>query len=172
VDEAVAYAEVWRAVFEDARSARVRRPLARRTAWRTVAEAAGGVYADLPQTAEIAAVNVVRRGDARPGVSQSPEPNQATAGRALPPGNGGWQASSEPRLMADESLRSQVFALLDSKAKAGNTFNVRDGDDPYLQWMTARVLGVSVDAVARHVHDWYQQHANHRGHSDAMLQAG
>jgi hypothetical protein len=33
VDEAVGYAEVWRAVYEDARTADVRRRLARRTAW-------------------------------------------------------------------------------------------------------------------------------------------
>jgi hypothetical protein len=62
VDESVAYAEVWRAVYEDSRKARVRRGLARRTAWRSVAEVSGGVWADLPRTAEVAAVNVVQRG--------------------------------------------------------------------------------------------------------------
>ncbi len=66
VDEAVGYAEVWRAVYEDARSAKVRRRLARRTAWRSVAEVAGGVYAELPRTAEVAAVNVVQRGSGGP----------------------------------------------------------------------------------------------------------
>jgi Protein of unknown function (DUF2637) len=61
VDEAVAYAEIWRAVFEDSRTAHVGRRLARRTAWRSVAEAAGGIWAELPRTAELATVNVVGR---------------------------------------------------------------------------------------------------------------
>jgi hypothetical protein len=60
VDEAVGYAEVWRAVYEDSRAANVRRRLARRTAWRSVAEAAGGVWAELPRTAMVATVDVVR----------------------------------------------------------------------------------------------------------------
>ena len=42
VDEAVGLAEVWRAVYEDARTAKVRRRLARRTAWRSVAQVTGG----------------------------------------------------------------------------------------------------------------------------------
>src|SRR5258706_4778542 len=61
VDEAVGYAEVWQAVYEDARTANVSRRLARRTAWRTVAQVAGGFTADLPETAEIAAVHVLKR---------------------------------------------------------------------------------------------------------------
>lgn len=65
VDEAVGYAEVWRAVYEDARTAKVARRLARRTAWQSVAAVAGGVWAELPRTAEVAAVQVLNR-DAAP----------------------------------------------------------------------------------------------------------
>jgi hypothetical protein len=75
VDEAVGYAEVWRAVYEDARTAKVGRRLARRTAWRSVAEAAGGVWAELPRTAEIAAVQVLNR------PSPPPDPHGAIAAR-------------------------------------------------------------------------------------------
>ena len=141
VDEAVAYAEVWRAVFEDARSARVPRSLARRTAWRTVAEVAGGVYADLPRTAEIAAVNVVHRGAALPGDDATQELKHPAVGRAVPPRtptDGVRHAPSEPRHAAVDPLRSQVFAHLDSKAKIDDTFNIHDGDDPYLLWKIAR----------------------------------
>lgn len=75
VDDAVGYAEVWRAVYEDARSARVGRRLARRTAWRSVAEVAGGVITELPRTAEIAAVQVMRRSaDAGPAAPSAPAP--------------------------------------------------------------------------------------------------
>ena len=129
VDESVGYAEVWRAVYEDARTAGVRRRLARRTAWRSVAEVAGGMWAELPRTAEVAAVSVVRRAQQ----SDGPSPAQ-------PP----------PR-----DLRSDVFAVLDSQIDTKAVFD-DDTDDPYLLWSTARALGVSVDAIADHVRDWWR----------------
>ena len=95
VDEAVAYAEVWRAVFEDSRTARVRRSLARRTAWRSVAEVSGGVWADLPRTAEVAAVNVVHRGsqpaaNAHQPLTSAPAPTPAgNPGPAAPVAHSG-----------------------------------------------------------------------------------
>lgn len=61
VDEAVGLAEIWQAVFQDARQAAVSSRLARRTAWRSVAEAAGTPLASLPRTAEIASVSLVSR---------------------------------------------------------------------------------------------------------------
>src|SRR5262245_26302853 len=76
VDEAVGYAEVWRAVFEDARAARVSHRLARRTAWRSVAEVAGGAWAELPQSAEVAAVQVRQR---VPGAESAPPIRPAVA---------------------------------------------------------------------------------------------
>jgi hypothetical protein len=97
VDEAVAYAEVWRAVFEDSRSARVRRGLARRTAWRSVAEASGGVWAELPRTAEVAAVDVVQRSmPASPAgaAAVAPRGADAPAGTATPPGSGTYSSKA------------------------------------------------------------------------------
>jgi len=135
VDEAVGYAEVWRAVYEDARTARVARRLARRTAWRSVAEVAGGTWAELPRTAEIAAVQVLQRS------SQAPQRIEA----ASPP------ALTEPR-----PLREHVYAFLDANIGRDNADEIGDEDDPYLVWMTARGLGVSVDAVAEHVRSWYR----------------
>ncbi len=79
VDESVAYAEVWRAVYEDSRTANVPRVLARRTAWRSVAKAAGVGWAELPRTAEVAAVDVVRRGP-----EPVPQPNVAIHQQAEP----------------------------------------------------------------------------------------
>jgi hypothetical protein len=134
VDEAVGYAEVWRAVYEDARTADVRRRLARRTAWRSVAEVAGGAWAELPRTAEVAAVNVVHR-------AQDPE-------RPSP-------APPSPRV-APRDLRSRVFAFLNLQADADDLLYAEDTDDPYLLWSTARALGVSVDAIADHVRDWWR----------------
>jgi hypothetical protein len=171
VDEAVGYAEVWRAVYEDARSAKVRRRLARRTAWRSVAEVAGGVYAELPRTAEVAAVNVVQRGSDGPTresrIAAERPAGAVTAARASgtdlavmghpghenrPNGAGG-----------PGSLRSRVFAFLDSQVKIEDYFDIGDGDDPYLLWMTARGLGVGVDAIAEHVREWCRQAAQRHG---------
>ncbi len=139
VDEAVGYAEVWRAVFEDARAARVRRRLARRTAWRSVAVAAGGVYAELPRTAEVAAVEVVSR----------PQP-AAAAVRAR---------ATEPRV---DSVRAQVYAFLDSQVAIEDYPEPGDSDNPYLLWLTARALGVGVDAVSGYVRDWCRAAAQRR----------
>ncbi len=61
------------------------------------------------------------------------------------------------------SLRSRVFAFLDSQIKIEDYFDIGDGDDPYLLWMTARGLGVGVDAIAEHVRDWCRQAAQRDG---------
>jgi Protein of unknown function (DUF2637) len=83
VDAAIGYAEVWRAVHEDARTARFRRRLARRTAWRSVAQLDGGVWADLPRTAEVAAVDVVHRNAVPPVERHAPLPAQHHGGPRL-----------------------------------------------------------------------------------------
>lgn len=167
VDEAVGYAEVWRAVYEDARSAKVGRRLSRRTAWRSVAEVAGGVWAELPRTAEIAAVQVLKRGSTSPGITdRGPQAAGAigtSAPAPVPPRQGQAMASAGaivatttaeiPAVMA--SLRDRVYAFLDANVGADNTDI--DDNDPYLQWLTARGLGVSVDAVKDHVRDWCRQ---------------
>jgi hypothetical protein len=178
VDEAVAFAEVWRAVYEDSRGAKVRRRLARRTAWRSVAQAAGGIHADLPLTAEVAAVDVVHRGGPGSGRSQPPtltqpaRPAVETAGangRSRAGGRPGTDLSPVPALVAETgpggpgSLRSRVFDFLDSQASVDDYFDVADGRDPYLVWMTARGLGVSEDAVEQHVWDWCRRAAQRRG---------
>ncbi len=188
VDEAVAYAEVWRAVFEDSRTARVRRRLARRTAWRSVAEAAGGVWAELPRTAVVAAVDVVQRGaehgSGRPPIADRPP----HAGLPLAPAahadatrahNANGHASpisartSEPIsaipvtatavATADPgSLRGRVFAFLNSQVSTDDYHDIGDGDDPYLLWMTARGLGVGVDAISDYVREWCRETARRR----------
>jgi hypothetical protein len=95
---------------------------------------AGGTWADLPRTAEVAAVNVVQR-------AQDPE-------RLSP-------APPSPQV-APRDLRSGVFAFLHSQADVDDIFYAEDTDDPYLLWSTARALGVSVDAIADHVRDWWR----------------
>jgi hypothetical protein len=166
VDEAVAYAEVWRAVYEDARAARVRKRLARRTAWRSVAEASGGVWAELPRTAEVAAVNVV----ARPAASHRAEPtvtarpaNGARADLAVRaearPVDAGQVDVGPVSIDAAANqalLRTRVHDFLDARFSHEEPPTVDDADDPYLLWMTARALGVTVDAVASHVREWCQ----------------
>ncbi len=157
VDEAVGFAEVWRAVYEDSRTARVGRRLARRTAWRSVAEVAGGVWAELPRTAEIAAVQVLKRG------ASAPAPG--IHGQAQPLNGGAAVATTAqaPAVMA--SLRDRVHAFLDANVGADYDADI-DEDDPYLQWLTARGLGVSVDDVKEHVREWCRQiapdHDTHR----------
>ena len=161
VDEAVAYAEVWRAVFEDARTAKIRGRLARRTAWRAVAQAAGGVYADLPMTAEVAAVDVVRRpnghitapesGDGRP---HSVVPAiVGTNGKHGTNGVNDTNGTHATNRADDALLRARVFDFLDAQGSI-DQFDIGDGNDPYLLWMTARGLGASLDDVADHVRDW------------------
>ena len=153
VDEAVGYAEVWRAVFEDARTARVGRRLARRTAWRSVAEVAGA-STELPRTAEIASVQVTRRsagssGEARSlGERAGPAPLPATVGSPLAARNGG---QSPPRSL-EPPLRERVFGFLDQHA--GPEIDLDEADDPYLAWSVAGALGVSPDAVAPYVREW------------------
>ena len=155
VDEAVGYAEVWRAVYEDARTAKVGRRLARRTAWRSVAEAAGGVWAELPRTAEIAAVNVLQRGTAPQETSDAIRAPEAAGAIGGSPGS------------ATGSLRDRVHAFLDAHVGVNNYSDIGDADDPYLLWLTARGLGLSVEAVTAHVRDWCQLAAQrgdgHRG---------
>jgi Protein of unknown function (DUF2637) len=141
VDEAVGYAEVWRAVFEDARTARVGRRLARRTAWRSVAEVAGGPWAELPQSAEIAAVQVRQRAPLN-GIPSSDRPAVAAA---------------EPVPVAlDGSLRSRVFAFLDAHVGTENSAGGAEMRS-YLVWVTARGLGVTAADVADHVNQWCEQ---------------
>jgi len=172
VDDAVGYAEVWRAVYEDARAAKVGRRLARRTAWRSVAEVAGGVWAELPRTAEIAAVQVLNR------ATPPPDPTDAIASReasgaigAAPAGPGHTPYVRGPARPATPmansvaiasggtdtepgSLRDRVHAFLDSQYKVDGEIDIWDVDDPNLLWSTADSLGVSVDAVAEHVREW------------------
>ena len=186
VDEAVGYAEVWRAVYEDARSAKVGRRLARRTAWRSVGEVAGGVWAELPRTAEIAAVQVRERG------SSTREPTEAIGGGVAMSAIGA--ASSGPVRTADApgharpaaattelaarptasesdtaALRDRVYRFLNSNIGSEDFAEVEDEDDPYLVWLTAGGLGSSVEAVAGHVRDWCRMAAERgddpdRGH--------
>jgi hypothetical protein len=169
VDEAVGYAEVWRAVYEDARTAKVGRRLSRRTAWRSVAEVAGGVWAELPRTAEIAAVQVLQRGSASQGLTDRAHdaaraigasgPAPGEPGQAQPQATAGTAVATTAQVPAVAvSLRDRVHAFLDAHVGADN-YAVIDDDDPYLQWLTARGLGVSVDAVKDHVRDWCRQAA-------------
>jgi hypothetical protein len=175
VDESVAYAEVWRAVYEDARKARVRRSLARRTAWRTVAEASGGVWAELPRTAEVAAVDVVQRSDVpvvgpanRAVLNGSPAPRSAPPpvngnGSAPPPADGSPPArrdGSPRRVLAvvgpDESggLGARVQSFLDSHVNPADYARLDDADDAYLLWTTARALHTDIEEIADDVRDW------------------
>ncbi len=147
VDEAVGYAEVWRAVYEDARAARVGRRLARRTAWRSVAQVAGGVWADLPRTAEIAAVQVLERNS----------PLKDLTGRADDPAG--------PTNTVADSLHDRVYDFLDDHVGVNNYGDIVD-DDPYLQWLAAHGLGVSVEAVAEHVRDWCRDAAHRAAGTD------
>jgi hypothetical protein len=183
VDHAVACAEVWRAVYEDARTAGVRRPLARRTAWRSVAQVVGGAFADLPTTAEVAAVTVFSRASrepAEPTAAASSTVDAASAGRPAEssrpvtatsprPPIGTPQVPSPLPLDAQTAARSEipadadagrlgsrVFAFLDSRLDAED-IDVEDPDDPYLLWTTARGLGESAETVASHVRAWCAQ---------------
>jgi hypothetical protein len=171
VDEAVGFAEVWRAVYEDSRTAKVGRRLARRTAWRSVAEVAGGVWAELPRTAEIAAVQVLKRGSASPGLTD--RSHDAAGTIAASPTAPGMHGQKQPLTTSTAvtttaklpavtaSLRDRVHAFLN--ANVGTDYDVGVGDDdPYLQWLTAKGLGVSVDAVKEYVSEWCR-HVWHRG---------
>lgn len=60
-EEVVTLAEVWNAIYDDMRSATVKRGLAKRTAWRTVYQMSGGPVVELPRTAEIATVEMTTR---------------------------------------------------------------------------------------------------------------
>jgi Protein of unknown function (DUF2637) len=145
VDEAVGYAEVWRAVFEDARAARVSHRLARRTAWRSVAEVAGGARAELPESAEIAAVQVRQRGPS--GEVGSPTRPAVAAAVTAPRIEGissnpfATPPTAEPvPAVLDGSLRSRVFAFLDAHVGAENSAGGSEMRS-YLVWVTARGLG-------------------------------
>jgi hypothetical protein len=181
VDEAVGYAEVWRAVYEDARTANVRRRLSRRTAWRSVAEAAGTVWAELPRTAEVAAVKLITRPSPRdrpgpPGPARPPVP----AGPAGPPdpARHARGAGTELAVRADAGtvndggngalLRSRVHDFLDARFGLEDLPTDDDVDDPYRLWMTARALGVSVDAAAPHVREWSTRVADRGWHGSGL----
>lgn len=151
VDHSIAYAEVWRAVYEDSRTAKVRRGLARRTAWRSVAEAAGGVLAELPRSAEVAAVEVIRRGPESGPRESLPSPRPAVAAADGPSHR---QLSSAPQPL----LRDRVFALLDEQFSAEEALDI-DDDDPYVLWMTSRALNADADNVADFVRQWRRQAA-------------
>ncbi len=164
VDEAVGYAEVWRAVYEDSRTAKVGRRLARRTAWQSVAAVAGGVYAELPRTAEIAAVQVLSR-DSAPRASADAIPTQQARpavgpATGTPPGQALSQAVAAPARAV--STRDRVHAFLDSQVGVEDYPDESDGDDPYLQWLTAQGLGLDVGTVAPYVREWCQQAALRR----------
>jgi hypothetical protein len=152
VDEAVGYAEVWRAVYEDTRAARVRRRLSRRTAWRSVAEVSGGVYAELPRTAEVAAVNVVSRPSTPHRLEPSGPPISGAGTEIAVRGEVGPADGNEAANRA--LLRTRVHDFLDARFGIDDMASAGDPDDPYRLWMTARALGVSVDAVAPHVREW------------------
>jgi hypothetical protein len=156
VDEAVGYAEVWRAVYEDSRTARVGRRLARRTAWQSVAAVAGGVHAELPRTAEIAAVQVLKRDTALP------SPATAAVGRAPAPPHQPGQAVA-PIAASAPSVRDRVYAFLDAQVGIDDYPDAEDGDDPYLQWLAAQGLGLDVETVTPHVREWCRQAAGRRG---------
>ena len=165
VDEAVGYAEVWRAVYEDSRTAKVGRRLARRTAWQSVAAVAGGVYAELPRTAEIAAVQVLSR-DSAPRASAEAIPTQQArpavgAANGTPPGQALSQATAVAPARA-VSIRDRVHSFLDSQVGIDDYPDEGDGDDPYLQWLTAQGLGLDVGTVAPYVREWCQQAAVRR----------
>jgi hypothetical protein len=158
VDEAVGYAEVWRAVFEDARAARVSHRLARRTAWRSVAVAAGGAWAELPQSAEIAAVQVRQRGPeagapARPAVAASGSAARIEGPSSAPATN--LTAESVPAAL-DGSLRGRVFAFLDAHVGAEDSVGSTEMRS-YLVWVTARGLGLTAADVADYVEEFCEQ---------------
>ena len=170
VDDAVGFAEVWRAVYEDARTAKVGRRLSRRTAWRSVAEVAGGVWAELPRTAEVAAVQVRQRDSALSGSGSSGAvdthesagaigsavPGRATAfpptaqSAAVGTGVAVLPAGIDPAL---GPLRDRVYTYLDTNVGMSNYDEFAE-DDSYLLWLTARDLGVPPESIASHVRDW------------------
>ncbi len=174
VDEAVGYAEVWRAVYEDARTARVGRRLARRTAWQSVAAVAGGVYAELPRTAEIAAVQVLNRDAAprsdavgthepRAAVGPAPTPEQQPSNHAVSTLPAVPATGVDVRPTASNAvIRDRVHAFLDAQVGVDDYPDAADGDDPYLQWLTAQGLGLDVEVVAPHVREWCRQAAQRR----------
>jgi hypothetical protein len=162
VDEAVAYAEVWRAVYEDSRKANIRRGLARRTAWRSVAEVSGGVWADLPRTAEVAAVDVVRR-------ATSPQPPAASAGLqststrepnaplTADHGRRDELVSAPPARSPNRHLAEQVRSFLASHIDTDDHADLDEADDPYLCWATGRALNVNLDEIADDIRLWRRE---------------
>jgi hypothetical protein len=99
-------------------------------------------------------VNVVNRLSVR----QRPDP----AGPVGPFRGGGTDLAVRAdaiRADADEAanralLRTRVHDFLGAHFGDGDPPDADDADDPYRLWMTARALGVSVDAVAPHVREW------------------
>lgn len=86
VEPALQLAEVWIAVFDDAKRAgvngqRIKVRLRRRTAWRTVMASAGHPVADLPSHAEVQSVTVVDRAAAAVEPTVSVAPKRTTARR-------------------------------------------------------------------------------------------
>lgn len=60
-EQAVSLAEVFLAIVDDAKRAKISTALAKRTAWRKVAEMSGGLLVELPQTAEVEQITVTVR---------------------------------------------------------------------------------------------------------------
>jgi hypothetical protein len=161
VDEAVAYAEIWRAVFEDSRNARVRKRLARRTAWRSVAEVSGGVWAELPRTAEVAAVDVVQRPTAAiPRRPDAPATGPAISGSSAEALDSSQAEQPQRQLRAvvepaeHGSLTDQVNAFLNRHVNPGDYAQLDETDDTYLLWTTARALNVDIEEIADDVRTW------------------
>ena len=146
-------------MYEDARTAKVGRRLARRTAWRSVAEVTGGAWTDLPRTAEIAAVQVRQRNQDTPELPPPTRPMLEPAAIPDPVAQPTQHpqpevAPSYPRRAAAEDpfLRERVYAFLDQHD--GLDMGLDEADEPYLAWSVAEALGVSPDAVAPHVRSW------------------
>jgi hypothetical protein len=154
VDISVALAEVWLAVYEDSRNARIGRRLARRTAWRSVAEASGGVWAELPRTAQVASVDVVARPAVDPTTEPAmvaPEPARTTAAAIDVP---------QRRLHAvvgptgRGTLTERVHAFLDEQVSPEDYAQLDEADDAYLLWTAARALQVDVEEITEDVRAW------------------
>jgi hypothetical protein len=133
---------------------------------------AGGVYAELPRTAEIAAVQVLQRDtsgpdavgthDARTAVGPAPAPPQHPSISPSPlPAVQGTAVGTRPALSA-AAVRDRVYSFLDSQVGVEDYTDASDGDDPYLQWLTAQGLGLDAEVVAPHVREWCRQAAARR----------
>lgn len=157
VDEAIAYAEVWRAVYEDSRKARVRRILARRTAWRSVAEASGGVWADLPLRAEVAAVDVVTRSASVGAAGHAGTHDaigSATTSALRPYAQAEYTPNGAMVVAPANPLTARVNEFLDSQVHPDDRPGLDETNDAYLLWTTARALHADIEEIADDVRRW------------------